>query len=171
METVDKNISPLFGDWDAVDTMKPLVERNILARKYGFGFCVVSGLSGFEGALGSMQETPAILAMSDCCDGFLEMNNTPRTRRVIQFFMAMRHAESDPDARVKCLRVMREIFRQLMSALLRRNIFAPGRHSYLDSRVSYQEIDKYFYNGAACCVFQLSSDIYADLIYREDEWL
>lgn len=41
---------------------------------------------------------------------------------------------------------------------------------YLDSRISFSEIDQYFFSGCACAYFQVAVDVYTDLRYNQEEW-
>ena len=43
-------------------------------------------------------------------------------------------------------------------------------HIYLDPRISFQEIDRYFLSGCACAFFQVATDVYTDLRYNQEEW-
>ena len=88
-----------YGQWDAAAFFERLAATNILAQKEHFIFCRVSGLEGFEEALAQMQTASAFVCVSDIADGYTELNNTPRTRRVKTVFLAMRHAAEDMEAR------------------------------------------------------------------------
>ena len=157
-------------NWDAVAFFQNLTEHNCLAQSLGFTFCRVSGLEGFEEALQSMQSAPAIIAVSDIAQGYTELNNTPHTRRVKTVFLAMRHAIDDMLARQQCMDTMRELFRQFMTVLIQEKVRAEEEHIYLDPRISFQEIDRYFFSGGACAYFQIATDVYTDLRYNTEEW-
>lgn len=70
------------NDWSATDFFQNLVANNKLAVAEGFTFCKVSGLEGFEEALHAIQQATAFCCVSDIADGYTELNNTPRTRRI-----------------------------------------------------------------------------------------
>lgn len=108
----------LNGRWDAASFFEELTATNRLAQSEGFTFCRVSGLDGFEEALAQMQTASAFVCVSDIADGYTELNNTPRTRRVKTVFLAMRHAAEDMEARSECMETMRELFRQFASQLI-----------------------------------------------------
>lgn len=95
--TPDPELSTFL--WNAAAFFGRLTDRNRLARRENFVFCHVSGLEGFEEALHNLQSAPAVVAVSDTSEGFMDMNNTPRTRRIKTVFLAMRHALDDMDAR------------------------------------------------------------------------
>ena len=88
----------LNGRWDAAAFFENLCATNRLAQSEGFTFCRVSGLDGFEEAVNQMQSASAFVCVSDIADGYTELNNTPRTRRVKTVFFAMRHAAEDTTA-------------------------------------------------------------------------
>ena len=157
-------------NWDAVAFCERLASRNKLAKAEGFTFCRVSGLEGFEEALHSMQTASAFIAVSDISQGYMEMNTTPHTRRVKTVFLAMRHAIDDMGARQECMDIMRELFRQFMSVLIQEKTRVEEEHIYLDPRISFQEIDRYFLSGCACAFFQIATDVYTDLRYNGEEW-
>ena len=75
----------LLGCLDASLFFENLCATNNLANAENFLFCRVSGLEGFEEALAQMQTTSAFCCVSDIADGYTELNNTPRTRRVNRF--------------------------------------------------------------------------------------
>ncbi len=160
----------LDGKWDATAFFESLTAKNKLAKKHEFAFCRVSGLEGFEEALHEMQTATAFVCVSDIADGYTELNNSPHTRRVKTVFMAMRHAIDNMDERNCCMDVMRELFRQLMSRLLPEKVRLEQKCIYLDSRIAFTEIDRYFHSGCACAYFQLAVDCYTDLRFNADEW-
>lgn len=158
------------SDWNATGFFEALLAKNKLAIAEGFAFCKVSGLEGFEEALHAMQYASAFCCVSDIADGYTELNNTPRTRRVKTVFLAMRHAIDDMQARNECMNTMRELFRQMMSVLTMERVKLEQNCIYLDSRISFNEIDRFFFSGCACAYFQIAVDVYTDLRYNEDEW-
>lgn len=160
----------LKSDWSATDFFQNLVANNKLAVAEGFTFCKVSGLEGFEEALHAMQQATAFCCVSDIADGYTELNNTPRTRRIKTVFLAMRHAIENMDARNECMEIMRELFRQLMSVLTLERVKLEQNCIYLDHRISFNEIDRYFFSGCACAYFQVAVDVFTDLRYNADEW-
>lgn len=87
-------IQQLKCRWDAAAFFEELTATNRLAQSEGFTFCRVSGLDGFEEAVAQMQTAKAFVCISDVNDGYMEMNNTPRTRRVKTVFFAMREPPS-----------------------------------------------------------------------------
>ena len=160
----------LNGRWDAASFFENLTATNKLAQQEQFVFCRVSGLDGFEEAVNQAQTQTAFVCVSDIADGYTELNNTPRTRRVKTVFLAMRHAAEDMEARSECMETMRELFRQFMSRLLPEKVRLEQDCIYLDPRISFNEIDRYFFNGAAGAYFQIAVDVFTDLRFNADEW-
>lgn len=158
------------SNWNATAFFEDLTKRNRLAQEKGFRFCRVSGLDGFEEALQSMLSTTAFVCVSDLSQGFTALNNTPRTRRVKTVFLAMRCAVDDMAARQACLDTMQELFRQFMSVLIQEETRLRERFIYLDPRISFHEIDRYFFSGCACAFFEIAIDKYTDLRFNPDEW-
>ena len=160
----------LNGRWDAARFFEELTATNRLAKAEGFTFCRVSGLDGFEEAVNEAQTQTAFVCVSDIADGYTELNNTPRTRRVKTVFFAMRHAAEDMAARAECMETMRELFRQFMSRLLPEKVRLVQNCIYLDPRITFNEIDRYFFSGAAGAYFQIAVDVFTDLRFNADEW-
>lgn len=160
----------LKGRWDAAAFFEKLTATNRLAVAEGFTFCRVSGLEGFEEAVAQMQTAKAFVCISDINDGYTELNNTPRTRRIKTVFFAMRHAAEDMDARAECMEIMRELFRQFASQLILEKVRLEQNCIYLDPRISFNEIDRYFFSGAAGAYFQIAVDVFTDLRYNPNEW-
>lgn len=155
---------------DATKFFENLTRSNRLATAENFVFCRVSGLEGFEEALGQMQSANNFVCVSDIADGYTELNNTPRTRRVKTVFFAMRHAIDDMAARTDCFNVMQELFRQFMSVLIMEQTKLHENAIYIDPRITFTEIDRYFFSGCACAYFQVAVDRFTDLRYNPDEW-
>ena len=158
------------GRWDATAFFEQLTATNRLAKREGFTFCRVSGLDGFEEALDNMQQSLAFICVSDIANGYTELNNTPRTRRVKTVFFAMRHKIDDMRARNTCMDIMREVFRQFMSKLILEKTKLENHCIYIDPRISFNEIDRYFFSGCACAFFQVAVDVFTDLRLNPDEW-
>ena len=157
-------------NWDATSFFASLTAKNRFAQDNAFTFCRVSGLDGFEEALQQMQSATAMVAVSDTSQGYMEINNSPHTRRVKTIFLAMRHAIDDMTARQTCMDTMRELFRQFMSVLIQEKTQLEQHQLYLDTRIAFNEIDQYFFSGCACAYFQISVDTFTDLRYNESEW-
>ena len=159
-----------LSNWDASQFFEELLAKNKLAKAEHFTFCRVSGLEGFEEALHTMQSSTAFCCVSDIADGYMELHNTPRSRRIKTVFLAMRHAVEDMDARNACMETMRELFRQMMSVLILERTKLEQNCIYLDPRISFNEVDRYFFSGCACADFQIAIDKITDIRYNENEW-
>lgn len=161
----------LKGTWAADKFFEKLTATNRLALAEGFTFCRVSGLEGFEEAVAQMQNTAAFVCVSDVADGYTDLNNTPRTRRIKTIFFAMRHAAEDMEARAECMATMRELFRQFATRLILEKVRLEQNCIYLDPRISFNEIDRYFFSGAAGAYFTIAVDCFTDLRYCKEEWV
>lgn len=157
-------------NWNATAFFEDLTKRNKLAKSKHFTFCRVSSLDGFEEALAKLLTKPAFVCVSDISQGFTDINNTPHTRRVKTVFFAMRHAVDNMEARQTCMNTMRELFRQFMSVLIMEQTRLQEHNIYIDDRISFQEIDKYFFSGCACAYFQIAVDTFTDLQFKATEW-
>ena len=163
-------ISNTNYNWNATAFFERLTSSNRLAQQEHFTFLRVSGLEGLEEALHTLQRTTAFVAVSDIAQGYTELNNTPHTRRVKMVFICMRHALDNMTARQLCMDTMRELFRQFMSVLIQEKTRVEREHIYLDPRISFNEIPKYFFSGCACAYFQVATDVYTDLRFNSEEW-
>lgn len=157
-------------NWDAAAFFERLTMTNKLAKDLGFLFDRVSSLEGFLSLISSALSSKAYVAVSDTSSGGIDLNNTPHTRRVKTVFLFMRHKADDPKARQACLDKMEELFRQFMSVLILEKTRLRERCIYLDDRISFTEIDKYFYTGGACAFFQIAVDKFTNLVFDPDEW-
>lgn len=167
---MENNKLDLNGCWDAASFFAGLTMRNRLAKRKGFLFCSVSGLEGFEQALENMKQSTAFVCVSDVPEGSIELNNSPHTRQIKTVFFAMRHAMNDMEARKRCMTTLKELFRQFASVLIREKVKLEQNCIYLDPRISFTEIDKYFFSGCACAYYQIAVDVYTDLRFNADEW-
>lgn len=158
-------------NWDAAAFFERLTASNKFAQEYGYRFHPVSGLEGFHGALTDALKTKAFICVSDTSDGGLDLDNTPHTTRIKEVFLAYRHKALDETQRNNAMENMRELFRQFMSVLMQEKIRLEEGGIYIDSRIAFKEIEKYFYTGAACAFFQIRVDTYTDLSYNPDEWI
>lgn len=157
--------------WDAAAFFERLTAANKFARDNGFIFERVSSLEGFLSLISRSLSTLAYVAVSDTSSGGIDLNNTPHTRRVKTVFLFMRHKVDDAKARQVCLDKMNELFRQFMSVLIQEKTRLRENCIYLDDRIAFTQIDKYFYTGGACAFFQISVDTFTNLAYNPEEWL
>ena len=158
-------------NWDAASFFERLTASNRFAKEHAYRFERVSSLKGFHGALGSMMSTKAFVAVRDESQGGIDIENSPHTRRVKTVFLAKRHKADSMEAREQCLNNMRELFRQFMSVLLLEKTRLEENNIFIDARISFTEIERYFFTGCACAYFQIAVDTYTDLTYNPDEWL
>lgn len=158
------------NEWDATAFFAGLTERNRLARAEGFKFCRVSGLEGFEEVLGAMQSARAFVCVNEVAQGYMSLDNSPRTRRVKTVFLAMRHRLDDMESRQARFATLRELFRQYMTVLIKERTKLEERCVEIDRRISFHEMDEYFMGGCACAYFTVAVDVHTDLRYDEGEW-
>lgn len=159
------------GTWSAVSFFSRLTAKNKLARQHNFTIAEVSGLQGFLDAISQAQTCPNVIAVDDTSDGYSDIANSPHSRMIKTIYTAMRHTPGDTKARRECLAIMHEIFRQFMSVIIREKTRLEEDMIYLDSRISFSEMDKYFCTGQACAFFQLTIDTDTNLVYNPDEWI
>lgn len=157
-------------NWNATDFFRRLTECSKFAGENGYAFHPVSGLEGFHGALSNALKTKAFVCVSDSSDGSLEIDNTPHATRVKTIFLAYRHKAEDETARNAAMENMRELFRQFMSVLLQEKARLDEGCVYINPKITFTEIDRYFFTGAACAFFQISTETYTDLSFNPDEW-
>ncbi len=157
-------------NWNATAFFKDLTARNKFAQTRSFVFARVSGLDGFEGALQHLQSATALVCVSDTSQGYIALANTPRTRSVKTVFLAQRHAVDSPEARQACMDTLRELFRQFMSQLILERTCLEQQCIYLDERITFNEMNEYFFSGCACAYFQIAVDTFTDLRFNADEW-
>ena len=157
-------------NWDATAFFRQLTNTNVLARAHQFKFCSISGLSDFQELLGSMSSTTAFVCLDDIAEGYIELHNSPRTRRVKNVFFAMRHPIDNLAKRAECMETMRELFRQFASKLILESTRLQERQLYLDPRIRFSEVPEYFAPGCACVRFQVAVDLFTDLRFNQSEW-
>lgn len=158
-------------NWDAQSFFQRLTESNRFAQESGYVFRCVSGLDGFHGAITNALQTKAMVAVSDTSEGGLRLDNTPHTSRIKTVFLFFRHKAADESARNKAMANMRELFRQFMSVLIQEKVRLEEGGIYLDQRIAFKEVERYFYANGACAYFQLRIDTYTNLEYDPDEWI
>lgn len=158
-------------NWNATAFFENLTSRNRLAKDNGFKFCRVSGMEGFQEALASMQNAKAFVCVNEVSQGYTSLDNSPRTRRVKMVFLAMRHKFDDMKARQNCFDTLRELFRQFMTVLIKEKTKLEEHCIELDRRITFHEIDEYFFSGCACAYFSVAIDVHTDLRYDEHEWV
>lgn len=159
------------SNWDASTFFQTLTAQNKLAQQHAFTFCRVSGLNGFQEALSKMQTKQNFVCVSDIAQGYTSLENSPHTRRVKTVFLAMRYPLDNMAARQDRMDTMQELFRQFMSKLILEKTHIAENYIYLDERITFNEIDEYFFAGCACTYFQVAVDVYTDLRLNENEWL
>ena len=156
--------------WSATTFFEHLTAHNKLAREKRFAFRKVSGLNGFEEAVNSLQDATAFVCVSDISQGKSTLDNTPHIDKVKTVFLAMRHPVNDMARRMQCMETMHELFRQFCTVLIKEKTRLEQDCIYIDERITFQEIDRYFLSGCACAWFQISVTKYVDMRYDEKEW-
>ena len=117
-----------------------------------------------------MQNTTAFVCVSDISTGSTELANSPRTTRTKTVFFAVRHKIDDMKARMEAFELQRELFRQFMSKLILESTRLAENRIFIDQRIRFSEIEKYFFSGCACSFFNISVSTYTDLRLNDDEW-
>ena len=158
------------GSWDAASFFRNLTESNRLCQKEGFVFTEVSGLKGMSELLAAAQTAPNIISIDETSDGFAQIVSTPSRTMVKTGYMSMKCAPLDMQARRECFDIMKEIFRQFMTVLIRERTRLANRQVALNPRITFNEIDYYFAPGSACAWFAIEITIPVDMRYRPDEW-
>lgn len=156
--------------WNAETYFRNITDTNRLARQLGLTFAQVSGLQGLEDCIINMQDAVGFIAMAESSDGLASIDITPNSRRVKTIFLALRHTEGDMAARNAALDQLRELFRQILSHILREKIRLHQQGIYLDPEIPFHEIEQYFATGCACAYFQLAYSTAIDLQFNPDEW-
>lgn len=156
--------------FDAAAFFRYLTEHNRLARGLGFAFGQCSGLDGLIDALAAAGSSPNFISVDDTSDGYTSLHISPSQTTVKTIYLTMRHKAGDMKARQYCIRQMREIFRQFMSALLPEKIRLAEGNIEIDPRIQFSEIDEGFFTGAACAYFQIAIHTPQNLCYNADEW-
>lgn len=158
-------------NWNATAFFKRLTENNRLAVDGKFEFRSVSSLEGFLTALPGLVSMKGMVAVCDTSDGRLSLDNTPHNRRVKTVYLARRHKVDSAGEREEAMAVLRELFRQFMSVLLQEKIRLEQQAIIIDNNIAFQEIDKYFFTGAACACFHITVSTFTNLAYNPDEWI
>lgn len=161
------------GQFSITPIINHFVDCNKMVRENKFEFAEVSGLEGHLDTLrsGSVSASPNLIAVDDTSEGSTMLNNQPMRRVVKLVMISMRHAAGDSTARAECFEIMHEIFRQFMSAILMKKNEWSAKGVYLHPNIAFNEMDSYYFTGAACAWFQITFDIGTDMQFRADEWL
>lgn len=159
-------------EFDAISFFRHLTNTNRLARKHGFRFKVVSGIDDFGDALDTMQEQYPLVCVSDTSEGEIDIDNSPGTSCIKTVFLFMPHGilEGWMEARQRCFSIMRELFRQFLSVLIRERTRLRLDALYIDRTVHFTELDRYFFSGGACAYFNIMVSQPTSLILNPDEW-
>lgn len=157
--------------WDAEKFFRKLHSRNKLCRKLGFTFGSCAGLQGLYDALAQAGSSPNFIAIDDSSEGYVSLHNSPYVRTVKTVFIAMRHKAGNMKLREDAMSLMREIFRQFMTILIKERVKLEENNITIDPRIQFNEIESYFFTGAACAYFQIAVDTGLDLRDNHDEWI
>ena len=130
-------------------------------------FISVENLPGFEAiSPNSLHQRPE---QSDFANITGYSQSCPDGARL---FFAILYAAEDIEARAECMEIIRELFRQFMSQLLPEKVRLEQNCIYLEPRITFNEIDRYFFSGAVGAYFQIAVDV--SLIYaftqRNGNW-
>lgn len=158
-------------NWDAAEFFRTLTESNVLAQQKEFKFCRCLGMQGLQDLIEKSQSSTAFVCVNDISEGYVELNNSPKTRRIKTVVLAMRYPINNLAQRDVCMQTLREVFRQFMSKLILEETHLQERHLYLDHRIRFVELPEYFATGCACAKFDIAVDLFTDLRFNESEWI
>ena len=152
--------------------MERLVQANRLARREGFRSAVCSGVGHLEGLLEAWHDTERFVCTSDVCEGAaLQRGGGWFMRRVFTVFVLARFDWGDSASQEAAMGLCRELYRQLLSRLLRDAEDAPPGLAYLNmADVRSTEIGGAFVNGCTGLYFMLAMDEPTDISYNPAEW-
>ena len=157
-------------NWDATSFFEKLASKNKLAKEKHFGFFRVSRLEGFEEVLRNLQSTANFICVKW---------HRPRLHGA-QHNTA--HSKSEDGVLCHASRSWwygstsgvhghhAWVIPSVYVCTHTRKTRVEEEHIYLDPRISFQEIDRYFLSGCACAFFQVATDVYTDLRYNQEEW-
>lgn len=161
----------LDGRWNAVPFFEAVLKANRLALSEGFTLAQVSGLAGLADLLSAAQAAPNILSVDDTSEGSSSIQGAPSRKTVKSIFISMAHKPLDMESRSECLIIIHELFRQIMTILVRQHVHLSLKGIQLDDRIALHEIDRFVFPGFACVWFELAMDLPMDLRFRPDEWI
>lgn len=149
-----------------------LAAANRLARDEGFATARCSGVESLEGLLQQMQSAERIIAVSDVCDeSLMQRGGGWMKRRLFTVFILSRFTLGDMADYGQQMGLCRELYRQLLSRLLRDGERWANDMIYLNmGDVRSMELGGTFLAGATGLYFMLTMDEPTDISYDESLW-
>lgn len=156
--------------WDAAPFIERLVKTNRLAKEHGFSFVRVPSLGHLNEVISRMQKTTAFVFCSDMTNGTTSLNNTPRITRTKTIVLAMRYPLDNTRRREECLAILRELFRQFASVIIRERTRQEENMQYISPDIRLTETNDLLMPGVVCAYYELAVTTHVDLQFNPEDW-
>lgn len=158
--------------FDFAAYVEGMTGANRLARANRFTFCTCSGINYLEELLQNYQSVRNFVAVSDLCDeSVMQVGGGWMKRRLFTVFVLARAPYGDMRAQKEAMSLCRELYRQMLSRLLRDEADLRNDLIYLNLQdVRSSELGGSFLNGCTGLYFMLTMDEPTDISFNGEEW-
>lgn len=159
--------------FDARTYFEKICAENKLAVAENFHFATCPGIENLEGVINDVRKVANFFVFDDTVEGqnFRGSGGGYFRKRVFTVSLLRRYRLNDMNDREAQLAVCRELYKQIVSRLIKDKRENPNL-VYLDTNsIFYREFDKIIFNGCTGLYFMLECAEPENLCYNADQWM
>lgn len=159
--------------FDAEAYFKTLAETNKLCVEQGFRFCTCSGLENLEEAIGQFRKVNNFFIFDDTTEGqeFKGAGGGYYHKRLFTVSLMRRYRLDDMEDRAKQLEICRQLFKQLVSRMIKDKEEAIKLAYLKTDNILYREYGRAMFSGCTGLYFIVESSEPENLCYNAEEWI
>ena len=158
--------------FNAQEYFERLCNENKLAVDEGFHFATCPGIENLEGVVNDIRKVANFFVFDDTAEGvnFRGAGGGYYRRRVFTVSLLRRYEIYNMEDREAQLAVCRELYKQILSRLIRDKRNYPDLNYLKTDSIFYREFNKYMFSGCTGLYFMLECSEPEDFCYNESEW-
>lgn len=159
--------------FDAEAYFKTLAETNKLCVEQGFRFCTCSGLENLEEAIDQFRKVNNFFIFDDTTEGqeFKGAGGGYYHKRLFTVSLMRRYRIDDMEDRAKQLEICRQLFKQLVSRMIK-DKEETIKLAYLKTdNILYREYGRAMFSGCTGLYFIVECSEPENLCYNAEEWI
>ena len=159
-----------YYDFDAIQYVKDIVDKNKYAIENGFKFCRISGIGDAEEMINSMRREKAFIAVDDTPESSVIVRDNGPVERIMQtVFVAYRFDSKSESSRISAEDKCKTFMLQFLSKILHDKDELKSAMIYLDQDIQSRMLGSIL-DGVTGLYFTFSFARPIKLCYNDNEW-
>lgn len=158
--------------FDAQSYFESLCQKNKMAQANGFHFCTCPGVENLEGVINNTRKVANFFVFDDTAEGvnFRGAGGGYYRRRVFTVSLLRRYEINNMEDREAQLSVCRELYKQILSKLIRDKRNYSNLNYLKTDSVFYREFNRAMFSGCTGLYFMVECSEPENVCYNENEW-